>query len=184
LREIRYSETVDILYAFNMFYFRNPFTNWSFSSWKILAHRLQNIRILVLDETIGDPSLIFGSPKHWKHGCNIISSMARLRVLYFNIDTLYPRAWTVEREEKLLTPLRGFEIPELHVIVRWMKPEAGDGKLHASSVNVTKPNVLPTFTVVRVEDYEFPEQLYEAYPAADMRTWIVEKLALLRATDS
>jgi hypothetical protein len=108
--------------------------------------------------------------------------MSRLKVLYFNIDTLYPRAWTAELEEKLLTPLRGTEIPELHVIVRWTNPRAGVRRLDAATGDAVQPCPSSGFTLVRVDDYEFPDQLYQNHPAADMRTWIIEKLTILGVT--
>jgi hypothetical protein len=112
----------------------------------------------------------------------MISSMSRLKVLYFNIDTLYPRAWTAELEEKLLTPLRGTEIAELHVIVRWTKPKAGAPKLKSSREDAVQATSSSTLTLIRVDDYESPDRLYEEHPAADMRTWIVDKLTLLGVT--
>jgi hypothetical protein len=164
-----------------MFYFRNPFTNWSFSTWKVLPHRLQSIRVLVLDETIGDPAIVFGSPKTWKRCCTRISIMSGLRVLYINIDTLYRKAWTSEREERLLAPISAIQIPELHVVVRWSRPRTRLEQLSGSTEDALQSDFSHTHLInpIRVDSYDDHLLLYQDHPAADMRTWIIRKLEFL-----
>jgi hypothetical protein len=145
---------------------------------------LQSIRFLVLDETIGDPSLIFGNPKRWKRNSNLVSSMSGLRVLYINVDTLYPRAWTSDREERLLAPIRAIQVPELHLIVRWRKSETGLKQLSSSTEEVTQPSFPHPIQIdpVRIDSYDgYDLRLYQDHPAADMRAWIIGKLQLLGA---
>jgi hypothetical protein len=148
----------------------------------VLPHRLQHIRILVLDETIGDPSVTFKNPRLWKHGCNVIKRLSGLRILYFNVDTLYPKAWSAELEDKLLMFLKEIVVPEFHVIVRWKKPQTGLRLLRSSVEDTGISSHTYAYNLVRTDDYEFPNQLYAEYPAADMRTWIITKLMSLDTT--
>jgi len=167
-----YSEAINFLYSANIYYFRNPFTNWSLSSWRISITRLEQIRVLILDETIGDPSLMFSAKRQWKQAWQVISQMRKLKVLYISVDSLYPRAWTMELEHKLLAPVGDVEqVTELQVIIRWARP----GQL------ATNFPQNPIMTLARLEDYVFWEELYQACPAADMRAWIMAKLTLLES---
>lgn len=174
----RYSETINILYEENIFYFRNPFTNWSFLSWKVLSKRLQHVRILVLDETIGDPAILKSNPRNWKHTCSILTSMPRLKILYFNVDTLYPKAWNAQLEDKLFAPLKGLQVTDLNVIVRWSATE-GPASNALEVYNRSVP-------VVRIDDYgtdyDSVRRLYSDHPFADMRSWIIRQLMLLSAS--
>ncbi|KAF2437142.1 hypothetical protein EJ08DRAFT_655277 [Tothia fuscella] len=170
-----YSETIDILYESNIFYFRNPLSHWTLSNWKILPKRLQYVSSLVLDETIGDPSIIKSNPRNWKQTCTFLASMPRLKALYFNVDTLYPMAWNSELEDKLFAPLTNLNIPELFVIVRWSRPpNALEDSADARGVQLS---------VVRIDDFmgdmAHVNRLYAQHPAADMRKWIIEKLRVL-----
>jgi hypothetical protein len=175
-----YSESIDLLYEKNLFYFRNPFTHWSFATWKVVPKRLQHVRVLVLDETIGDPAIIKANPRNWKLTCTFLTSMQRLRILYFNVDTLYPKAWTAELEDKLLAPLKELEVNEISVIVRW------------SSTTGPAPHFLElrdrSVPVVRIDDfgtdYDSAWRLYHEHPAADMRSWIIKQLKVLSASAS
>jgi hypothetical protein len=58
-----------------------------------------------LDETVGDPAIVLTNLKQWTRLWRNVAKMTRLRVLYLNVDSLYPRALTAEREQKLLEPL-------------------------------------------------------------------------------
>lgn len=165
-----YSEAIEILYSSNLFYFRNPLTNWNVSSWRILPQRLAQIRILVLDETIGNPSLTLAKSKRrqWQQLWTTLGQMSRLRVLYFNVDTLYPNIWTAGLERDLLTPLLGFRrVLEMHVIVRWVRPK---------EVN---PDWFEIETGRRLVRGDESDEEFRQSPAGDMRGWIIEKVRAL-----
>jgi hypothetical protein len=171
----RYSETIDLLYEANLFYFRNPFTNWSFGTWKVLSKRLQHVRVLVLDETIGDPAILKANPRNWKQTCTLLSSMPRLKILYFNVDTLYPKAWTAELENRLFAALKELDVKDLNIVLRW------------SASNGSPPHFLQvrnqSVPVIRIDDfgmdYDSVSRLYRQHPVADMRTWIIRQLKAL-----
>lgn len=168
-----YSEAIDILYYNNMFYFRDPITNWTFSKWRILPQRVEQVRVLVLDETIGDPNIIFTNRKHWNRIWRTIAKMTRLKILYFNVDTLYPRAWTAELEKRLLAPLTAItQANEMYVILKWSKPAEIDTNDHPRHVREA---------IRRIGDYELPDQFYKACQPAEMQTWISKTLALLES---
>ena len=99
--------------------------------------------------------------------------MTRLRVLYLNVDTLYPKAWTANLERRLLAPLAAVtQANDMCVILRWSKP-AGLGE-HEYPKHVQN-------AVWRLDDYETPEDFYKACPPAEMRDWITKTLALLES---
>lgn len=140
---------------------------------RILPSRLPLIRCLILDETIGDPSITFTNRKHWNRIWRTVAKMTRLKVLYLNVDTLYPRLWDKDRESRLLGPLAAVtQTSELCIILRWKAPDgvSEDAMEHGE---VVRGNVK------RVDDFALPDDLYKAYPPADMRYWITEKLRFL-----
>ncbi|QDS75127.1 hypothetical protein FKW77_007564 [Venturia effusa] len=168
-----YSEAIDALYSSNLFYFRNPLTNWNLSSWRILPQRLAQIRVLVLDETIGNPSLtlVKGKRRQWQQFWTTLGQMCRLKVLYFNVDTLYPRIWTAEFERELLGPLRELRsVREMHVVIGWVKPT----DLDPDWFRIETGRVL-----VREEEGEEADELCRWSPAGDMRGWIIDKVRAL-----
>ncbi|KIW01544.1 uncharacterized protein PV09_07022 [Verruconis gallopava] len=168
-----YSESIDTLYANNIFYFRNPFTNWSLSSWRVLPQRLEQIRILILDETIGDTNIVFSNRRQWKRMWRVVAKMSRLKVLYLNVDTPYSKAWTRNRdfEKRLLSPLAGLSnVEDILVILRWLKPVDLDE-------NEYPPHVRRHLW--RQEEYDLLDNFYAACKPADMREWITKALVLL-----
>lgn len=157
-----------MVYSSNLFYFRNPLTNWNLSSWRLLPQRLAQIRILVLDETIGNPSITLKKPnrKQWTHFWETLGQMERLKVLFFNVDTLYPNIWTAELERKLLGPLLKLRhLPEMHVVVRWAKPAYGNQNPDWFENAMKMP-------LIRWDVMRIPDEL-------DMRWWIIEKVRAL-----
>jgi hypothetical protein len=127
--------------------------------------------VVVLDETIGDPSLVFSKRKQWNRIWRTIAKMTRLKVLYFNVDTLYPKAWNCDLERRLLGPLAAVtQIYEMCVIVRWRKPVGLDAQSYPRHVRES---------LWRIDDYDHPNKLYTACPPAEMRIWIVEMLRCL-----
>lgn len=184
LIDSRYSEAINILYANNIFYFRNPLvfhrnplTNWGFSGRRVLPERVEHIQVLVLDETVGDPNVVFEKAKDWCRVWRLVAKMTRLRVLYLNVDTLYPRAWTAELEQRLLAPLTAITPPcELCITLRWKQP--------AATLGVEEHAVHVSQSIRRVDDYESPDELYQSYPPADMRKWIMTVLEQLEHTTS
>ncbi|KAE9970806.1 hypothetical protein EG328_006071 [Venturia inaequalis] len=168
-----YSEAIDVLYSSNLFYFRNPLTNWNLSSWRILPQRLAQIRIVVLDETIGNPSLTLAKSKRrqWQQLWTTLGQMTRLKVLYFNVDTLYPNIWTAELERELLTPLVGFRyVLEMHLIVRWVKPKESDSKWFENESGRD---------LTRGDEVDEADEEFRHSPAGDMRGWIIDKVQML-----
>jgi hypothetical protein len=175
IEHISYSEAIDILYSNNLFYFRNPITNWSFSTWRVLPKRLEQVRIVVLDETIGDPSIVFSNRKQWNRIWRTLAKMTRLKVLYLNVETLYPRVWGCELEKRLLGPLAAVtQVSELCVILRWCRPAGLEDEEYPSHVREN---------VWRLDEYRDPADFYAACPPAEMRDWIVQKLSLLELGD-
>lgn len=135
--------------------------------------RLEQIRCLVLDETIGDPSIVFAKRKHWNRIWRTIAKMTRLRVLYMNVDTLYPRLWGADFEKRLLGPLAAVtQLSELCVIVRWKEPVGLEASAYPEYVRRN---------IWRVNEFELPDDFYGAYPPADMRAWI---MGVLRSLES
>lgn len=168
-----YSEAIDTLYSSNLFYFRNPLTNGNLSLWRILPQRLAQIRILVLDETIGNPSLTLAKRRRrqWQQLWTILGQMSRLKFLYFNVDTLYPNIWTAELEKELLTPLTDFRrILEMYVIVRWARPK----NLDPNWFEIETGRIL-----VRGDEEDESDERFRRSPAGDMRGWIIEKVRAL-----
>lgn len=162
-----------MLYSSNLFYFRNPLTSWNLSSWRILPQRLAQIRILVLDETIGNPSLTLAKSKRrqWQQLWTTLRQMTRLKVLYFNVDTLYPNIWTAELERELLTPLVGFRyVLEMHLIVRWVKPKESDSKWFENESGRD---------LTRGDEVDEADEEFRHSPAGDMRGWIIDKVRML-----
>jgi hypothetical protein len=101
--------------------------------------------------------------------------MCRLRVLYFNVDSLYPKAWTAELEKQLLNPLRDVNhVAEMHVIMRWICSPGQDKDWFENETGKT---------LVRWDSYELPDKLFEAIPAADLRRWIIDKVGALERGD-
>ena len=92
--------------------------------------------------------------------------MSRLKVLYFNVDTLYPNIWTAELERELLSPLTEMcHLPEMHVIVRWVKPLDQNPNPDWFEDEIGKP-------LIRWDSTEIPDELV-------MRQWIIEKVRVL-----
>jgi hypothetical protein len=100
-----------------------------------------------------------------------IAKMTRLKVLYLNVDTLYPKAWNCDLEKRLLGPLAAITQPrEMCIILRWRKPLLLD------------PTEYPTHvreSIWRIDDYDHPDMFYKACPPAEMRSWIVGMLQCL-----
>ena len=83
-----------------------------------------------------------------------------------------PKAWTEALEMRLLSPLFAVtQVTELVVIVRWKTPYTRTADQYPAHI---------AETLIRIDDFELPEQLYQLYPAADMRNWIIEKLGFLQ----
>jgi hypothetical protein len=101
--------------------------------------------------------------------------MTRLKILYLNVDTLYPRAWTADLERRLLAPMAAVtQVNEMCIILRWREPQAG---LRDEYPRHVKENIS------RVDDYETVEGFCKACRAAEMGSWIMHMLAILEAGD-
>jgi hypothetical protein len=164
-----------VLYSSNLFYFRNPFTNWNLSSWRILPQRLAQIRILVLDETIGNPSITLNknNKKQWSHLWTTLGQMSRLKALYFNVDTLYPNLWSAELEKQLLGPLAGFRhLLEMHVLVRWAKPVDADSAPDWFEKEMQRP-------LIRWDSDDATDDEFKNSLEGDMRRWIIGKVGAI-----
>lgn len=134
---------------------------------------MEQVRVVVLDETIGDPSIAFSNRKQWNRIWRTLAKMTRLRVLYFNVDTLYPRVWSCEFEKRLLGPLAAVtQVGEMCVILRWCKPAGLEDSEYPSHVREN---------IWRLNEYKHPDDFYVACPPAEMRTWIIDKLLLLES---
>jgi hypothetical protein len=99
--------------------------------------------------------------------------MSRLKVLYFNVDTLYPNIWVAECERELLSPLVELRhLPEMHVIVRWVRPLYKNPNPDWFEDETGKK-------LIRWNSLEIPDDLFKASPEANMRRWIIEKVGAL-----
>lgn len=97
--------------------------------------------------------------------------MSRLKVLYFNVDTLYPNIWTADLERELLTPLAAFRhVPEMHIIVRWVKPKDLDPDWFENETG--RP-------LIQGDSVDEADERYRHSPAGDMRGWIIGKVQML-----
>jgi len=98
-------------------------------------------------------------------------------VLYFNVDTLYPNIWTVELERELLEPLIELRhIPEMYVIVRWVKPMYKDLNSDWLEDKIGKP-------LIRGDSDNASVKLSQQSAEGDMRQWIIEKVRALERGD-
>lgn len=100
--------------------------------------------------------------------------MSRLKTLYFNVDTLYPKIWTAEFERELLTPLVQLHyVPEVFVNVQWEKPVYDDATSNWFEEEIGRP-------LLRGESLKTPDEINQIYPeASDMRIWIIKTVQAL-----
>lgn len=97
--------------------------------------------------------------------------MSRLKVLYFNVDTLYPNIWTAELEREVLRPLVDLlRVPEMHVIVRWVRPKDSDSEWFENETGRV---------LVRGDEVDEADEKVRRSPAGDMRSWIIDKVRML-----
>lgn len=134
---------------------------------------------MVLDETIGNPSITLNknNRKQWKYFWATLGQMSRLKVLYFNVDTLYPNIWTAELERELLRPLIELRhVPEMYIFVRWVKPIYKDSNPNWFEDEIGKP-------LIRGDSDDVSVKLFRQSPAGDMRRWIIQKVRALERGD-
>ena len=99
--------------------------------------------------------------------------MTGLRVFLFCVDSLYPRAWTADLEDKLLAPLAACtQVREWWVVLKWR------GQGHDEGVPGTVKE-----RVWRVDGYEKVEMLWKDCEAADLGIWVPEMLRRLQMSE-